>query len=117
MDRVAAALATLGVGPGDNVALLAPASIEYVASLLGATAAGACAVPLPASASPDTLRAMLLDSEAKVLLLGSELRSAIVPFETELADRLHGGLVALDFAAPGWRPYGEWLEAAPRGRP
>ena len=70
IDRIAAALGGLGVAPGDKVAILAPASVEYVASFLGATAAGACAVPLPASASADALRAMLLDSDANVLLLG-----------------------------------------------
>ena len=48
IDRVGAALATLGVGAGDKVAILAPASIEYVELFLGATGAGACAVPLPA---------------------------------------------------------------------
>jgi len=117
IDRVVAALVALGVAPGDKVAILAPASVEYVASFLGATAAGACAVPLPASASPDALRAMLLDSDAKVLLLGADQRPLIAGFEAELADRLRGRLIAFDFAAPGWRGYDEWLDAAPRGRP
>ena len=113
IDRIATALGGLGVAPGDKVAILAPASVEYVASFLGTTAAGACAVPLPASASPDALRAMLLDSDAKALLLGSELRPAIAPFERELDVRL----IAFDFEAPGWLGYDAWLEAAPRGRP
>ncbi len=117
IERIAAALGGLGVAPGDKVAILAPASVEYVASFLGTTAAGACAVPLPASASADALRAMLLDSDAKVLLLGADQRPLVAGFEAELADRLRGGLIAFDFAAPGWRGYGEWLEAAPRGRP
>src|SRR5262245_15560115 len=69
LDRVAAALGALGLAPGDKVAILAPASVEYVECFLGATIAGACVVPLPASASPDSLRAMLIDSDAKVLVL------------------------------------------------
>jgi acyl-CoA synthetase (AMP-forming)/AMP-acid ligase II len=60
---------------------------------------------------------MLLDSDARVLLLGADSRALVAPFEAELADRLRGGLVAFDFAAPGWRSYDEWLDAAPRGRP
>ena len=117
IDRVAAALAGSGIEPGDKVAILAPASVGYVECFLGATTAGACAVPLPASASADALRAMILDSDAKVLVLGNDLRPAIAPFEAELAGRLRGGLVALDFAAAGWLDYGAWLDAAPRGRP
>jgi len=113
LDRVATALAALGVGAGDNVAILAPASVEYVECFLGATAAGACAVPLPASASADALLAMIRDCDAKVLVLGSELRPAIAPFERELTARL----VAFDFEAAGWLGYEAWLNAAPRGRP
>ena len=113
IDRVAAALAALGVGAGDNVAILAPASVEYVECFLGATAAGACAVPLPASASADALLAMIRDCDAKVLVLGRELRPAIAPFERELTARL----VAFDFEAAGWLGYEAWLNAAPRGRP
>ena len=113
IDRVAAALAALGVGAGDNVAILAAASVEYVECFLGATAAGACAVPLPASASADALRAMIRDCDAKVLVLGSALRPVIAPFERELTARL----VAFDFEAAGWLGYEAWLNAAPRGRP
>jgi acyl-CoA synthetase (AMP-forming)/AMP-acid ligase II len=113
IDRVAAALPALGVGAGDNVAILAPASVEYVECFLGTTAAGACAVPLPASASTDALLAMIRDCGAKALVLGSELRPVIAPFERELTARL----VAFDFEAAGWLGYEAWLNAAPRGRP
>jgi acyl-CoA synthetase (AMP-forming)/AMP-acid ligase II len=114
IDRVGAALATLGVGAGDKVAILAPASIEYVELFLGATGAGACAVPLPASATPDVLRSMIDDSDAGTLVSSGALRASIEPLEAELAERLRGRLVALDFAAPGWRAYAGWLEAASR---
>jgi long-chain acyl-CoA synthetase len=117
IDRIVAALGGLGIAPGDKVAILAPASVEYVASFLGATAAGACVVPLPAAASAEALRAMLLDSDAGALLLGADQRPLVAAFEAELADRLRGRLIGFDFAAPGWRGYDEWLDAAPRDRP
>lgn len=115
-DRIAAALAALGIAPGDKVALLSHPSIECVESILGTIKAGACAVPLPASASSAALALMLRDSDAKALLLGGELRSSIAPFEAELLDRLPDRLIALGFAADGWLAYGELLEAAPRER-
>ena len=51
---VAGALAGAGVGPGDRVAVGWPTSVEFVASYLGALAAGAVVVPLnPASPEPE----------------------------------------------------------------
>jgi long-chain acyl-CoA synthetase len=51
---VAGALAGLGVGPGDRVAVGWPTSVEFVACYLGTLAAGAVAVPLnPASPVPE----------------------------------------------------------------
>ena len=75
---------------GDKVAILAPASVEYVASLPRRDRRRRLRGPLPASASADALRAMLLDSDAKVLLLGAEPAAARRAFERELADRLRG---------------------------
>jgi long-chain acyl-CoA synthetase len=59
MDRVAAALAEDGVGPGDVVASLAGVSAAHLLLYLGTLAAGACMAPLPVSAHPDALARMI----------------------------------------------------------
>ena len=64
---VARALVANGVQPGDRVALLGPPSLAYVECLFGIVTARACVVPLPASASADTLATMLADSDARML--------------------------------------------------
>jgi fatty-acyl-CoA synthase len=53
--RVAGALAALGVGKGDRVAVLSRNSIEYAETFIGILAAGACTVPLPTMASSEAL--------------------------------------------------------------
>jgi long-chain acyl-CoA synthetase len=67
--QVARALAAGGVGKGDKVAVLGLPSLAYVECLFGIVAARACVVPLPVSASAETLQAMLADCEAKLLFL------------------------------------------------
>jgi long-chain acyl-CoA synthetase len=71
--RVAAALIRQGVCPGESVAVLAFPSLDYVVCFFGALAARACVVPLPASATAQTLHLMLADSAAKLLFLDSAL--------------------------------------------
>ena len=63
VDRTAAALAKVGVGPGDRVALLAGNVPEFVSTLYGAMRAGAVVCPLNYALTPDagtyTVRAIL----------------------------------------------------------
>jgi long-chain acyl-CoA synthetase len=65
---VAAALADLGVGPGDRVALLAPNVADFVRSYYGILAAGAVVVPVPTLLTADEAAYILRDSGAGLLL-------------------------------------------------
>jgi long-chain acyl-CoA synthetase len=69
MDRVAAALARDGIGAGGTVAIVASASIAYVAVYLGAIRAGASVAPLQPSLAADSLAAMLADAAATHVFL------------------------------------------------
>jgi acyl-CoA synthetase (AMP-forming)/AMP-acid ligase II len=75
--RIAQALVAAGIVPGDRVALLGAASCAYVECLFGIVAARACAVPLPVSASEQTLQALLADSGAKLLLVDPEAAGSL----------------------------------------
>lgn len=57
----AGALDAGGVAVGDRVAIIAGNSAAAVTAYLGAVAAGATAVPMPVSATPDVLARMLAD--------------------------------------------------------
>jgi L-proline---[L-prolyl-carrier protein] ligase len=73
--QVARALLSLGVAPGDRVALLAPKSAAAVAGLYGALKAGACYVPLDPKAPADRLSYVVRDSGAAVII-ADEARAA-----------------------------------------
>lgn len=65
--RVASALRTLGVVPGDRVALLAPNSIEWIYVALGIHAAGAVLLPINTRMKSFEINDILERSGSKVL--------------------------------------------------
>jgi amino acid adenylation domain-containing protein len=67
-DRIAAALAARGVGPGDVVALLLERGPTMLAALLGALAAGATYLPLDPGFPPARLAFMMADAGVKVVI-------------------------------------------------
>ncbi len=118
MARVAAACQALGVREGDKVALLAAPSLRAVATCFGAVDAAACFVPLTTSATPAALLSMLRDSDAKVLAASADQREALQAIEDTLRAEFAGRLVALDFEAPGWTAWDDWLaRPAPAATP
>jgi long-chain acyl-CoA synthetase len=75
--RTAAALAALGIGPGDRVALLLGNRLEFLTLLLATLDLGAIVVPISIREQTPGITYMLAQSAAKVLV-----------HEAELADRL-----------------------------
>jgi crotonobetaine/carnitine-CoA ligase len=67
--RVAGFLAAHGVEPGDRVATMLPASIDYLAAWFGVVWAGAVDVPINNDYRGGFLRHALADSEASVLII------------------------------------------------
>lgn len=70
--RIAGQLVTNGVSRGGCVAALADNSAGYLALYAGTILAGACIAPLPTSARPETLSAMLADSGATMLFASDQ---------------------------------------------
>ena len=58
MDRVAAALAALGLAEGDVIATVGGLTADHLALYLGAAALGVCVAPLPTSGHPEALARM-----------------------------------------------------------
>jgi long-chain acyl-CoA synthetase len=109
IDKIARALANMGVGGGDKIAILATNSIEYLETFMGGLRAGACVVPLSTMAAADALEKMLDDCDAKVLFLSDQYRSLVEPCEGQLPKLIEGGRIAYDFTRPGWRDFEAWL--------
>jgi len=75
--RVAASLQREGLEPGQAIAIVAASSTDYVALYLGALTAGVCVAPMPPSATPAQLAAMVADSGAPLLFLDSDNARAL----------------------------------------
>lgn len=117
MKQVAHALARAGIAPGDTVALLGLASTAYVECFLGTVAARACAVPLPGSATADTLEALLADCDARLLFIDAGTDDAITAMAQRLAARGALQVVALDASAAVGTPFATWRVAGEADAP
>jgi acyl-CoA synthetase (AMP-forming)/AMP-acid ligase II len=108
VTQVAGALAASGVEPGDMVAVLGLPSLAYVECLFGIVAARACVVPLPVSASTDTLEVMLADCGAKLLFLDPATGDDMARMAAQWADRRSGQLVHFGDDGSGATEYVTW---------
>lgn len=80
VERLAAALQTLGIGRGDRVAMAFPNGIEVITAFFAVTAAAATAAPLNPAYTLDEFRFYLEDIDAKALIVpsgeGAQARAA-----------------------------------------
>ncbi|MBN8807148.1 MAG: acyl--CoA ligase [Sphingomonas sp.] len=76
-DRIAAALQRDGVAQGQSVAIVAAASIEYVAVFMGTLRAGCVATPLAPSSTPAALAAMIADCGAPIVFVDADNAAAV----------------------------------------
>ena len=74
-DRIAAALAERGVGPGDRVGLCAPRTPALIAAILGVLKAGAAYVPMDPTYPIERLRFTAEDSAVALTLVDQPERS------------------------------------------
>lgn len=72
-NRVANALVSLGIQPGDRVALMFSNDYRFIESLLGAMRVGAVPVPLNIRMGDEAIIYVIADSEAVVLIANSEM--------------------------------------------
>ncbi len=96
-NKMARALARIGVAPGDRVAILVPKSAASVIAAYGALKAGACYVPLDVKAPAERLGYVIQDSGA-VVVIADESRAAQA---AELAARVPGVRCLTAADAPG----------------
>lgn len=98
-NRVANALADLGVRPGDRVATLVENSSEAMLAWWGAVRAGGVAVPVNTAYKGEYLRHQLVDSGSRVLVVEADLHERAARVVPDVPDLEHlvviGGAVAL----------------------
>ncbi len=112
IGRVASSLQRDGLVPGQVVAACASTSFEYVALFLGVLRAGGLMTPLPPSATPQNLSAMLANSGATTLFL-DQACARHWSTDSQAAQGLHR--IWLDNASNGPNDWSTWL--APQANP
>lgn len=108
MDRVACALQRDGLQPGDAIAICAGMGIAYAAVFLGALRTGVVVAPLAPGSTPDSLRRMMKDAEARLLFTDAASVAPLGPAQDGEPAR-----IALDGSGCGMALQ-DWL--APAGR-
>jgi long-chain acyl-CoA synthetase len=105
--RVAGALASEGIGPGDRVAFLDRNGIEYFEVFFGCALLGAVSVAVNWRLAPLEMAGIVEDAGAVVLFYGSDYEAAVKEFTSQVAAvRLY---VPLD-------SFAEWRDGAGRER-
>ncbi len=110
VNRLANALAGLGIQPGDRVAMLQVNCNEHIEAYFATARLDGVYVPLNFRARADEVSYMVNDAAPKVLLVGKRY----VDLVRSLADRLPSveHFIALEEGVPGWRCYDELLASA-----
>ena len=111
VNRLANALAELGVGEGDRVAVLHVNSNEHVELCFATAQLDAVYAPLNFRARADELTFMVNDAQPKVLVAGNRYLDLVGSFAKNLSDPPK--LVCLEEPAEGWLFYDDLLAAAP----
>ena len=88
-SRLANALAALGIGRGDRVALILPQRPETIVAHLAVYKLGAVAVPLSFLFGPEALEYRLANSEAKVAFVDPQSLPNLAPLHERLPKLAH----------------------------
>ena len=109
-NRLANALAGLGIGKGDRIAILQVNCNEYVEAYYATAKLGAIFVPLNFRAKQNELTHMLKHSEAQVLLLGKRYADMAKEMSKELPNIKH--FICIEGGVEGLLDYEELLANA-----
>ena len=83
--RLAGALRTIGIKPGDRVAFLSTNCHRLLEAYFGVLEAGAVLLPLNIRLAPEELAYILNNAEAKVLFLEKDFSGKVESFRQELS--------------------------------
>lgn len=83
-NRLAQYLRSLGIGPGDTIAVLHEPSIEMIVSLYAVLKSGACYVPIAPDYPQSRMTAILRDTGARAVLTTSEHEHHFANIDAEL---------------------------------
>ena len=101
--RVAAFLASVGVQPGDRVALLLPKSVETVTAIWGILKAGAVYVPIDWNSPAERAQSIMTDCDTRAVFVDAAVAATVEGCDPPRKNVIVLGKKAdSPAAAPGW---------------
>ena len=110
VNRLASAMAGLGIESGDRVATLQVNCNEHIEALFATAKLDAVYVPLHFRARADELTHMINDSGPRVLLVGQRYAEIVRSLADNLSSVRH--YIALEGPIEGWRHYDDLMASA-----
>ena len=119
-NRLASALVSVGLRPGDRIAVLAKNCIEYPLVYFAASRVGVVPVPLNYRSAPPEWRYIVEDAGARLLLAGQPFLRAVDEIRSDLGSVER--LIALGTGPgatlrQGWTIFEAWVGERPDGPP
>jgi len=113
-EQVANALAALGLGRGDSLAVLMNNGIPMVEAMFGAMKAGVCVVPINLSVNDEGIEGMIQDSGARAVVATPQQRGRLDRLRGRLAAVVEGGWICVA-GGEGWTDFAAWRDTAGSG--
>jgi acyl-CoA synthetase (AMP-forming)/AMP-acid ligase II len=113
INRVANRLIKAGLKKGDKVSVVMGNSIETVEIMMGTVKAGGVVVPLSTMLTPESLAAMIDDSDSKFLFTEQPYCQGLSSIRSGLPNIPSSGFVAVCPDTHGWADYCEWKAQCP----
>ncbi|BFM15106.1 fatty acid--CoA ligase [Maricurvus nonylphenolicus] len=105
-NRLASGLVSLGVIPGQRVAVLGSNSMEHAVVYMAASKSGAVAVPLNYRLAPSELAYVINDADTQVLIVLESAQEIL----SELRDKLSSEVVVVSHDAEDTLHWDSWLD-------
>ncbi len=115
VNRLANAIAGLGLAKGDRVAVLNQNCFQYLELYFASAKAGTPIVPLNFRFNPSELLFVIRDAEAKILFFGKEYEATVEAIWREETDLRH--FICLDGPLPGGKDYESVISLAAAREP
>ena len=96
VEKVAGALARLGVGRGDRVAVMAPAGLAFFDAYLGTARLGGAAVPISTRMAPAEVAGQLADADPRAAIVGANYGEMVAGAPVR-------GMIVIEHDSPEYR--------------
>ena len=117
VNRLANALLAAGLTKGDKVATVLPNCLEQIEVYCAAAKTGLVAVPLSPLLQESGLVALLGNSDAKLVISTAAFTGTLDRARAQVPGVRTDRWVLIGGARPGYRGYGDLVDAAPEGEP